>query len=116
MWNRRRGLVALAVIVVLVALSVAVWPFLRNLGRGPGCTIAAVGTRLSMPDHAVTIALAAALQESNLYNLPDGDRDSAGLFQQRPSQGWGTPAHSEARGWSISSWLVAHAPHLGVDR
>jgi hypothetical protein len=53
-------------------------------------TIAAVGKQLSMPDHAVTIALAAALQESELHNLPAGDLDSLGLFQQRPSQGWGT--------------------------
>ena len=53
-------------------------------------TIAAVGKRLGLPDHAVTIALAAALQESKLYNLPYGDLDSLGLFQQRPSQGWGT--------------------------
>jgi hypothetical protein len=53
-------------------------------------TIAAVGKRLGLPDHAVTIALAAALQESRLQNLPYGDRDSRGLFQQRPSQGWGT--------------------------
>ncbi len=55
-------------------------------------TIAAVGERLGLPDHAVTIALAAALQESELVNLAGGDRDSSGLFQQRPSQGWGTPA------------------------
>jgi hypothetical protein len=54
-------------------------------------TIAAVGKRLGLPDHAVTIALAAALQESGLHNLDHGDRDSLGLFQQRPSQGWGTP-------------------------
>jgi hypothetical protein len=52
--------------------------------------IAAVGIRRGMPDHAVTIALATALQESHLMNLPYGDRDSLGLFQQRPSQGWGT--------------------------
>ena len=55
-------------------------------------TIAAVGKRLGLPDHAVTIALAAALQESDLHNLTHGDRDSLGLFQQRPSQGWGTPS------------------------
>ncbi len=54
-------------------------------------TIAAVGKRLGMPDHAVTVALAAALQESKLHNLPHGDLDSLGLFQQRPSEGWGTP-------------------------
>jgi hypothetical protein len=53
-------------------------------------TITAVGLRLGMPDHAVTVALATALQESKLTNLTGGDRDSAGLFQQRPSQGWGT--------------------------
>lgn len=55
-------------------------------------TIAAVGRRLGMPDHAVTVALAAALQESKLHNIAYGDRDSLGLFQQRPSQGWGTPS------------------------
>jgi hypothetical protein len=55
-------------------------------------TIAAVGLKLGMPDHAVTIALATALQESKLINLSSGDRDSAGLFQQRPSQGWGNYA------------------------
>jgi hypothetical protein len=57
---------------------------------GNAATIAAVGKRLGMPDHAVTVALATALQESKLYNLPYGDLDSLGLFQQRPSQGWGT--------------------------
>jgi len=55
-------------------------------------TIAAVGKRLGLADHAVTIALAVAYQESRLLNLDHGDRDSLGLFQQRPSQGWGTQA------------------------
>ena len=55
-------------------------------------TIAGVGKRLDMPDHAVSIALATAYLESGLRNLAHGDRDSLGLFQQRPSQGWGTPA------------------------
>ncbi|MYU33378.1 hypothetical protein GTW52_09695 [Streptomyces sp. SID8358] len=54
-------------------------------------TISAVGTTRGMPERAVTIALATALQESTLRNLDHGDRDSLGLFQQRPSQGWGTP-------------------------
>jgi hypothetical protein len=78
----------------------------------PGCAVAAAGTTVSlsveqaenaatiggvgyaegMPDHAVTVAIATALQESRLQNLAGGDRDSAGLFQQRPSQGWGTYA------------------------
>ncbi|MFD4144608.1 hypothetical protein [Streptomyces sp. NPDC058572] len=55
-------------------------------------TISAVGTTRGMPERAVTIALATALQESALRNIEHGDRDSLGLFQQRPSQGWGTPA------------------------
>ncbi|KUF16249.1 hypothetical protein AT728_18090 [Streptomyces silvensis] len=53
-------------------------------------TVAAVGTRRGMPERAVTIALATALQESGLHNIRHGDRDSLGLFQQRPSQGWGS--------------------------
>jgi hypothetical protein len=54
-------------------------------------TIAAVGIRRGVPERAVVVALATALQESKLQNLAGGDRDSVGLFQQRPSQGWGTP-------------------------
>ena len=54
-------------------------------------TITAVGTGRGLPERAVTIALATALQESSLRNIDHGDRDSLGLFQQRPSQGWGTP-------------------------
>jgi hypothetical protein len=54
-------------------------------------TITAVGTGRGLPERAVTIALATALQESSLRNISHGDRDSLGLFQQRPSQGWGTP-------------------------
>ncbi|WNZ08883.1 heavy metal transporter [Streptomyces sp. 11x1] len=53
-------------------------------------TISAVGTSRELPERAVTIALATALQESSLRNIAHGDRDSLGLFQQRPSQGWGT--------------------------
>ncbi|MFJ6695707.1 hypothetical protein ACIQM4_06510 [Streptomyces sp. NPDC091272] len=66
-------------------------------------TISSVGTRRGMPERAVTIALATALQESALRNIQHGDRDSLGLFQQRPSQGWGTgeqildPAYSAGR-------------------
>ncbi|MFI7384316.1 heavy metal transporter [Streptomyces sp. NPDC049813] len=52
-------------------------------------TISAVGTSRGMPERAVTIALATALQESGLRNIHRGDRDSLGLFQQRPSEGWG---------------------------
>jgi hypothetical protein len=53
-------------------------------------TIAAVSVRRGLPARAATIAIATAMQESKLRNLTVGDRDSVGLFQQRPSQGWGT--------------------------
>ena len=43
-----------------------------------------------MPPRAATIAIATAMQESKVRNVKFGDRDSLGLFQQRPSQGWGT--------------------------
>ncbi len=57
---------------------------------GHAATIAAVATRRDLPARATTIALVTALQESKLRNLDYGDRDSLGLFQQRPSQGWGS--------------------------
>ncbi len=112
-----------------------------TLGSGPAAvdldpeqaadaaTIAGVALRLGLPNHAVTIALAAALQESKLYNVDYGDRDSLGVFQQRPSQGWGTPAQlldpgyaagafyshlAQIRGWealpiSTAAQLVQHS-------
>lgn len=52
--------------------------------------IAGIAVRRGLPARAATIAIATAYQESNLRNLAHGDRDSLGLFQQRPSQGWGT--------------------------
>lgn len=50
-----------------------------------------VGRALGVPDQGIVIALAAAAQESGLRNVHHGDLDSLGLFQQRPSQGWGAP-------------------------
>ncbi len=59
-------------------------------------TLVAVGTRLGVPPRGWVIAVATALQESKLRNLLNrgaaNDYDSVGLFQQRPSQGWGTQA------------------------
>jgi hypothetical protein len=52
--------------------------------------ITAVSIQRGLPARAASIALATAYQESDLYNIDYGDRDSVGLFQQRPSQGWGT--------------------------
>jgi hypothetical protein len=56
---------------------------------GIAATIAGVAHQQSMPRAAVTIAYATAMQESKLHDLTYGDQDSVGVFQQRPSQGWG---------------------------
>jgi cell wall-associated NlpC family hydrolase len=55
-------------------------------------TVQATGVAMGVPARGQVVALATALQESGLRNLTYGDRDSLGLFQQRPSQGWGTAA------------------------
>ena len=60
--------------------------------RGHATTIVSVGRRLGVSEYGIVIALAAAAQESTLRNLNWGDLDSVGLFQQRPSAGWGTVA------------------------
>lgn len=52
--------------------------------------VAAVAARRDLPTFGSTVGIATAIQESGLRNLDYGDRDSLGLFQQRPSQGWGT--------------------------
>ena len=52
--------------------------------------MAGIAQRRGLPPRATTIAIATAFQESKIHNLNYGDRDSLGLFQQRPSQGWGT--------------------------
>ncbi|XVU26946.1 hypothetical protein ACQPZJ_07855 [Actinoplanes sp. CA-054009] len=115
MWVRRTPVVAALAVVTLVG-ALGVFAVVRSFSGGlklptlgPECvvradgevtldyvqmanaaTITAVGVRKGMPERAVVIALATALQESKLENLDTGDRDSVGLFQQRPSQGWGT--------------------------
>jgi hypothetical protein len=111
---RRAGVSALLVVVVLGAAIAGVVAWLRSSNPTPpapqacyassggaryrldpdqaenAALIAAVGQHRGLPARAVTIALATSLQESKLRNLEGGDRDSVGLFQQRPSQGWGT--------------------------
>jgi hypothetical protein len=109
--SRRRGRIALLVILALVAGGG--WfasQFLYDSIRTPRCTITAAGMTESfdpeqtgnaaliaaiamergLPPRAATIALTTAYQESKILNIKYGDRDSLGLFQQRPSQGWGT--------------------------
>nr|WP_246128156.1 C40 family peptidase [Amycolatopsis rhizosphaerae] len=77
--------------------------------------IAVVGKQMNIPVQGQVVALAAAIQESRLTNLDHGDRDSLGLFQQRPSQGWGTPgqimnpAHAATQFYqhllAVAGWL-----------
>ena len=120
---------ALLIMVIIAALLIAAGIFVLskftrlNLFNPAGCTatasgnqlglaldqtqdasvIAAVGLRLGVPAYGITIAEATAMQESKLENVDYGDRDSLGLFQQRPSEGWGTssqimdPVYSSTR-------------------
>ncbi|MCH8613682.1 hypothetical protein [Arsenicicoccus dermatophilus] len=115
---RRRGprpVVIVSVLVIALALGgmAFVWHTVQDFAEGFGsstckataasysaqldpdqmanaATITAVAVRRRLPARAATIAIATALQESKLRNISYGDRDSVGLFQQRPSQGWGT--------------------------
>ena len=123
----------IVLIIAVGAISTWEWPRIRDASLIPRCafygvtdtyelspeqtsnaaTIAAVAIRRGLPQRATTIALAAALQESKLISLDYGDRDSVGLFQQRPSQGWGSrqslidPVYSSNKFFSA---LVRH-PH-----
>ncbi len=73
---------------------------LSDTMRANAAIIVRIGRELGVPDRGIVIALAAAAQESALHNLDWGHLDSMGLFQQRPSMGWGTreqildPEHS----------------------
>jgi hypothetical protein len=66
-----------------------------SVQRENAVTIIQVGVALDIPERGQIVALATAMQESKLYNLghlgANNDHDSLGLFQQRPSTGWGTP-------------------------
>jgi hypothetical protein len=74
---------------------------------GIAATIAGVAQRQALPGRAVTIAYATALQESKLTNLYSGDLDSVGVFQQRPSQGWGTPRQLEDPVYATTKFFAA---------
>ena len=70
-------------------------------------TIAAVGVKIGVPTFGIEVAEATALQESKLYNVTGGDRDSLGLFQQRPSEGWGTAAQIMDTTYSSTAFYEA---------
>jgi hypothetical protein len=110
--GRRRAavLVTMGLVAVLVVGAVLAVRHLRGLMADERCEVTASGTTFEwqpdqasnaaaitaiavqreLPPRAATIAIATAMQESKVRNVRFGDRDSLGLFQQRPSQGWGT--------------------------
>lgn len=110
--RRRRvaGLVTLGLVGVLGTIAYLGVRHLQGLVSGERCEVTASGTTFQwapdqasnaaaitaiavqrdLPPRAATIAIATAMQESKVRNVKFGDRDSLGLFQQRPSQGWGT--------------------------
>jgi hypothetical protein len=116
------GLFFLAAVLVVGAVGVAIWRGAGPLPDPEGCTasvgghtvqlasdqgenatlIAAIGVRRGLPARAVSIALATAYQESKIRNLDHGDRDSIGIFQQRPSQGWGSAAQIRNEHYTIN--------------
>ena len=76
-------------------------------------TIITITADRHLPAHAATIAVATAMQESSLRNLPAGDADSLGLFQQRPSQRGGTRAQIADPVHATTTFLthLAHVPN-----
>jgi hypothetical protein len=83
---------------------------------GIAATIAGVAQREALPPRAVTVAYAAAWQESKLQNLTYGDRDSVGIFQQRPSQGWGRRSQIENPVYATSRFFGALTKVPGYQR
>jgi hypothetical protein len=83
-------------------------------------TIAGVATREHLPREALTVAYATAFQESKLENLSYGDRDSVGIFQQRPSEGWGTAKQLQDPAYAAAAFFgalvkIPHYTSLPVD-
>ncbi|MBF4615289.1 LysM peptidoglycan-binding domain-containing protein [Curtobacterium sp. VKM Ac-1376] len=85
--------------------------------RQNAATIVAVGRSLGVSDRGLVVALAAAMQESSLRNVAHGDRDSVGLFQQRPSQGWGSAAELQDPAYSTKLFFGGrNNPNAGKTR
>jgi hypothetical protein len=88
---------------------------------GIAATIAGVASRQDLPTRAVAIAYATAMQESKMANLHYGTMDSVGVFQQRPSEGWGTVRQIENPVYATSRFFAAlvEVPryrHLPIDQ
>ncbi|WP_051706084.1 hypothetical protein [Nocardioides aequoreus] len=127
MGGRFLGVLLVVALAVVAGVGVAVWRGHVDVPLLSGCTteldgltvdlsveqaenaalIAAVGVQRGLPARAVSIALATAYQESKIRNIDYGDRDSLGLFQQRPSQGWGTEAQIMDARYAIDAFYDA---------
>lgn len=126
--GRRGGsLVFLLTLAVIAGVGFAIWHGAGALMDPPGCEatvgdrtvglepdqsenaalIAAIGVSRGLPARAVSIGLATAYQESKIRNLAHGDRDSLGIFQQRPSQGWGTEEEIRDEHYAINAFYDA---------
>jgi LysM repeat protein len=80
-------------------------------------TIIQVGKQVGASDYGIVVALAAAMQESGLRNLNYGHLDSVGLFQQRPSAGWGTAGALQSPTYSARLFYGgATNPNAGVTK
>jgi hypothetical protein len=85
--------------------------------RRNASTIVSIGRELGVSDYGLVIALAAAAQESTLRNIDFGDRDSLGLFQQRPSMGWGSRERLLDPAWAVRTFFGGpRNPNAGLTR
>jgi LysM repeat protein len=85
--------------------------------RANALLILQIGRSEGVSDYGIIIAFAAAMQESGLRNVNYGDRDSLGLFQQRPSTGWGTPEQIMDPTTATRSFFGgAQNPHPGLTK
>ncbi|MEV6421841.1 peptidase M23 [Streptomyces sp. NPDC051662] len=87
---------------------------LRQKQIGFAKDIDAVAVKLKLPGRATLIALMTAMQESTLQNLDHGDRDSVGLFQQRPSMKWGSKAQIMDPSFAAESFFNGRGGNSGL--
>ena len=139
--RRRARRLGTAIIAVPVAVAIAVAGYVllhrtKPYLIGPGCqarvsgqsvsldpeqaaiagTIAGVAHRRRVPEEAVTVAYATAMQESHLHDDPYGDRDSVGVFQQRPSEGWGSAQQLQDPVYATTKFFDALVQVRGYQR
>ncbi|MEM8610698.1 MAG: tape measure protein [Cyanobacteria bacterium P01_H01_bin.105] len=73
-----------------------------------------VGSNLGANNQEIRAAIATAIQESVLTNLNNGDKDSLGIFQQRPSMEWGTRAQIANPDFAIESFFLGRGSNRGM--